>query len=61
MSDGVIGSCGNKGRGGVTGSVIRRVFEVPDTGTLARTWEVRGTVVVQDHVPSRFKKEGSVC
>lgn len=61
MSDGIIGSCGNKGRGGVTGSVIRRVFEVPDTGTLARTWEVRGTVVVQDHVPSRFKKEGSVC
>lgn len=35
MSDGVIGSCGKRGRGGVTGSVIMRVLEVPDTGAAA--------------------------
>lgn len=28
MSDGVIGSCGNEGRGGVEGDIFRRDLEV---------------------------------
>lgn len=36
MSDGVIGSCGNEGRGGVEVDIFRRVLEGPDTGSVAR-------------------------
>ncbi len=36
MSDNVIGSCGNEGRGGVEGNIFKRVLEVPDIGSIAR-------------------------
>lgn len=47
MSDGVIGSCGNEGRGGgVKGDISRRVLEV-------ESWEGRGKGRGPYHVPSR--------
>lgn len=42
MSDRVIGSCGNEGRGwgvGMGGNIFRRFLKVPDTGSVARYYE----------------------
>lgn len=58
MSDGVIGSCGNEGRGGVEGNTFRGRSGSARHGQCCKeSWEGRSKGRAPDHVLSRWEKE----